>query len=74
MWSYFLISWNGISLFLDESETNAAMNLYTDASGTIGFGGSFQSQWFYSACPENMTDMLERIYYPLLSKKFTPLS
>ena len=61
MWSYFIQTWNGISVFLDDSETNAAdMNLYTDASGTIGFGGFFQDQRFHSAWQENMTDTLEK--------------
>ena len=74
MWSYFLQTWNGISLFLDDSETNAAdMNLYTDASGTIGFGGFFQGQWFYSAWPENMTDTLEKDALSIALQELYPI-
>ena len=47
MWLHFLQNWNGISLFLDVDKSSADdMNLYTDASGTIGYGGFFQGAWF----------------------------
>ena len=44
VWSHLLSHWNGISLFLDDSPTDAG--LFTDASGSIGFGGFFQGRWF----------------------------
>ena len=47
MWQIFLKDWNGTSLFLNsfwEHSTN--LSLYTDASGTLGFGGIFRTQWF----------------------------
>ena len=47
MWQIFLKDWNGTSLFLNsfwENSTN--LSLYTDASGTLGFGGIFRTQWF----------------------------
>ena len=47
MWSHLLSHWNGISLFLDDSPTDAGqLGLFTDASGSIGFGGFFQGRWF----------------------------
>ena len=61
MWAHFLEEWNGISLFLDKSETLASdMDLFTDASGTIGFGGFFQGQWFASAWPSDIGNSLEK--------------
>lgn len=55
MWSRFLNEWDGISLFLDLQETSApCMQLYTDASGTVGYGGIHQTQWFCSAWPEDL--------------------
>ena len=47
MWQIFHKDWNGTSLFLNsfwENSTN--LSLYTDASGTLGFGGIFRTQWF----------------------------
>lgn len=47
MWQIFLKDWNGTSLFLNPSwENSAELSLYTDASGTLGFGGIFRTQWF----------------------------
>ena len=60
MWAIFLQQWNGISLFLDLTETESDdMALFTDASGTIGFGGYFQNQWFYSAWPNGLIENLD---------------
>ena len=45
MWQDFLQNWNGVSLFLDSEATSpAALQLYTDASGS--FGGFLPGQWF----------------------------
>ena len=47
MWSLFLDRWNGVSLFYDSKVTHAPdMNLYTDASSTVGYGGYFNNKWF----------------------------
>ena len=47
-WARFLPSWNGgVSMFLDPSWTDAdTLNLFTDASGTLGFGAYFDGSWF----------------------------
>jgi hypothetical protein len=42
IWQTFLFSFNGISFFLDETWCNSnKLNLFTDASGSIGFGAIF---------------------------------
>ena len=47
MWQNFLKDWNGTSLFLNPCwENSAELSLYTDVSGTLGFGGIFRNQWF----------------------------
>lgn len=62
MWARFLSGWNGISLFLDLTETRAPdFDLYTDSSGKVGFGAYFQGQWFCSswAASKPMLDNME---------------
>ena len=42
MWKAFLDRWNGPSFFLDSLVTSALdLQPYTDAAGTVGFGGYF---------------------------------
>eukprot|EP00731_Ephydatia_muelleri_P032816 Em0024g360a len=42
-----LPSWNGVAMFLDPEWTAAdSLQLYTDASGSLGFGAYFNSAWF----------------------------
>ncbi|MCG8431274.1 MAG: hypothetical protein MJA29_08895, partial [Candidatus Omnitrophica bacterium] len=55
-WSDFLQSWNGVAIFLDTHLTQAPdLELYTDSSSTIGFGGYFQKRYFYGRWPEGCT-------------------
>jgi hypothetical protein len=50
----FLSSFNRRSLFLDDTwSNNHKLNLYTDASGAIGFGTLFGREWCYGKWPEN---------------------
>ena len=43
----FIDQWNGIGLFLSPLwETSDALSLFTDASGSLGYGGIFQKRWF----------------------------
>ena len=61
MWKEFLQNWNGISMFDDQHLTNAAdMELFTDASSTIGFGGFFQKRWFASRWPDELYAFVSR--------------
>ncbi len=47
MWETFLKSWNGKNFFLNQFwESSTSLRLYTDASGSVGFGGIHGSQWF----------------------------
>ena len=47
MWKTLLADWNGRSFFLNTTVTpSPQMELYTDASGTIGYGGYFNWKWF----------------------------
>ena len=60
MWLHILSHWNGVSMFLeDEPIKHTDLHLYTDASGTIGFGGYFQGQWFASAWPDNVLNLVD---------------
>lgn len=51
-WLRFLHSWNGVNMFYDSNYTsNFDMQLFTDASSTVGFGGYFNGKWFSSEWP-----------------------
>ena len=53
VWQTFSSSFNGKSFFLNEHwRNNDNLNLYTDASGTIGFGALFGCDWCYGAWPD----------------------
>lgn len=60
MWLTFLKNWNGISMFYDNFKVNAYdMELFTDASSTLGFGGYFQGHWFNSKWPEDLPSVVD---------------
>ena len=45
-WYDFLLSWNGRALFLESSWTsNESLSLYTDASGSHGYGTYYHGAW-----------------------------
>ena len=47
-WVDFLPTWNGSAHFIDPSSVPAnGIDLYTDASGTLGCGAYFQGSWFH---------------------------
>ena len=47
-WHSFLPTWNGTAAFLDPETTDAHdLELFTDASGTLGCGAYFQGSWFH---------------------------
>ena len=47
MWELFVRGWNGKSFFLNKAwESSLNLHLFTDASGSRGFGGIYGSQWF----------------------------
>ena len=46
-WCYLLDTWNGRSFFLQPGWSPAPhMHLFTDASGTLGYGAYFGGRWF----------------------------
>ena len=47
MWKMFIDQWNGIGLFLSPLwENSDTLSLFTDASGSLDYGGFFQNKWF----------------------------
>lgn len=55
MWKMFLDQWNCVSLFHKTTITVASdMELYTDASSTMGFGGFFRRSWFCDKWPSDL--------------------
>ena len=52
LWLSFLSNFNGKSFFLEENWLNSSkLNLFTDASGALGFGAIFGSRWCYGKWP-----------------------
>ena len=52
VWQEFLLLFNGRSFFLDDNFlTGDQLHLYTDASGSIGFGALYGGAWFYGQWP-----------------------
>ena len=46
-WRQFVAQWNGKSFFMfPKWIPNTALNLFTDSSGTIGYGAYFDGRWF----------------------------
>jgi len=53
VWLSFLSTFNGHSFFLDDHwYSSHTLNLYTDASGALGFGAIFGSEWCYGKWPK----------------------
>ena len=47
LWEKLLQGWNGKSFFLEDQLTSAPdFEIYTDAAGSVGYGGYFQGHWF----------------------------
>ena len=52
LWLSFLSNFNGRSFFLeDEWLSSSKLNLFTDTSGSLGFGAIFGSHWCYGKWP-----------------------
>ena len=48
MWAEFLANFNGRTIFMAEQWlSSTSLNLFTDASGTLGYGAVLGSSWFY---------------------------
>ena len=67
-WLTFLSNFNGSSFFLTRNWiTSRSLQLYTDASGSFGYGAVFQDQWFYGPWPESWKSLniAELEFYPI---------
>ena len=54
-WLRFFLYWTGVNMFYDSNyASNCDMQLYTDASSTIGFGGLYQGKWFCLPWPDEL--------------------
>ena len=54
LWLSFLSNFNGKSFFLEDTWLNSSkLNLFTDASGALGFGAIFGSHWCYGKWPSS---------------------
>ena len=54
VWQKILSGFNGRSLFLsDDWHDSHQLQLYTDASGTLGFGAVFRKNWCYGEWPDS---------------------
>ena len=52
-WSLFPANFNGTWMWLEEQWTHSPnLHLFTDASGSIGFGAVFGNDWFAGLWPE----------------------
>ena len=46
-WNSFLPSWNGVAMFISPEWSDAdSLQLFTDASGSLGYGAYFNGAWF----------------------------
>ena len=75
-WRHFLLQWNGVSIFpASEWTCHSAMELYTDASATIGYGAVFGQKWFYGVWPNELSGDLVSIQwkelFPIYAACFT---
>ena len=71
MWKKFLQAHNGRSLILPSEWSNSeTLELYTDASGSLGFGAFFQGHWAHGTWPvhlgEDSQDITFKELYPIV--------
>ena len=57
MWQLFLAHFNGTTIFPNQLwHTNDDLQLFTDASGGVGFGGFFNGKWFQGKWPNSTSN------------------
>ena len=72
----FLSNFNGSSFFLNQNWiTNLSLQLYTDASGSFGYGAVFGDQWFYGPWPDSWKSFTIAVleFYPIVLSHLRPL-
>jgi hypothetical protein len=56
MWAIFLKHFNGSAIFMDQSWlSDQDVQLFTDSSGAIGFGGFLDTDWFQGKWPQHVS-------------------
>lgn len=68
-WLAFLSNFNGSSFFLTRNWiTNPSLQLYTDASGSFGYGAVFRDKWFYGPWPDSWKSLNIAVleFYPIV--------
>lgn len=46
-WSFMCEEWNGISFFYNDFiESSDCLQLFTDVTTSVGFGGFYNDEWF----------------------------
>ena len=67
-WQSFINNHNGDSMMLDENRE--ILDLYTDASGSKGFGAYFEGHWTMGVWPEKIkaikTDIMYKELFPIV--------
>ena len=69
MWLEFLSEFNGKNFFMsDQWIASSALNLYSDAAQSKGYGATLGREWFYGAWPEGLkgTDITTLEFYPIV--------
>ena len=69
LWQSFLDDFNGHSFFLNDAwHDSLSLNLYTDAAGSLAYGGIFGSEWFFGAWPDEWKQLNITIleFYPIV--------
>ena len=69
VWFSFLSDFNGRSFFLDDTWYNSSkLSLYSDASGSLGFGAVFGNQWCYGTWPSDWVhrNIAFLVFYPIV--------
>lgn len=70
MWLVFLRDFNGRAIFPDQYwMEDKDMQLFTDASGSVGFGGFFRGKWFNGRWPSGLSGGRKNIAW----KEFFPI-
>ena len=72
MWKEFLAKCNGSAIIPEQVwQDNADIQLFTDASGSQGFGGYFQGSWFRGGWPNHVSELSPSItwmeFFPIVA-------
>lgn len=69
IWQKFLNEYNGISMFLNENFLSSnILELHTDAAQSLGYGGLYNTRWFFGSFPDSWKDLniMTLEFYPII--------